>query len=198
MFGKLGVDNSGGGSDRAPRDAGISDDLCFRLDLMKATKVLMASFCFLAVGGWLFLDELKYWNEGVYGKQFFAACGCLLFAAIALPFCVRDFLRRNSVYLRLTPRGLKALGWSDELRWSEIADFSIYTQRYNGRVMNKLLYVVCNRQVVNRVCPSQWQRLGQLKDGLSGNPGLRIPVDRIAGDAHSVAELIYGFWSKHK
>lgn len=198
MFGKLGAEGTAGGSNRAARGLDMAHELCFRLDLTKTFKVLIAGLGFLAVGGWLFLDELQYWNEGFYSKWFFLACVFLVLGAICLPMGVRDLLRRDSVFLRLTPRGLTALGWADELRWSEIVDFSIYTQRVNGVVSNRTLYAVSNKQVMKRVCPSLWQRLSQVKDSLSAQPGLRIPVDRIAGDAQSVGELMYVLWSKYK
>lgn len=198
MFGKLGVNSAACGPGRTSGGLDMAHELCFRLDLTKTYKVLVAGFGFLAVGGWLFYDELLYWNEGFYSQWFFLGCVSLVLAAIALPMSVRDLLRRDSVFLRVTPRGLTALGWADELRWSEIVDFSICTQRVNGVVSNRTLYAVCNKQVVKRVCPGLWKRLAQVKDSLSAQPALRIPVDRIAGDAQSVGALMYVFWSKYK
>lgn len=198
MFGKLGVNGAAAGSGRTSAGLDMTHDLCFKLDLTKTYKAIIAGFGFLAVGGWLFYDELLYWNEGYYSTWFFLGCVSLLLAAIILPMCMRDLLRRDSVFLRVTPRGLTALGWADELRWSEIVDFSICTQRVNGVVSNRTLYVVSNKQVMKRVCPGLWQRMAQVKDSLSAQPALRIPVDRIAGDAHSVGALMYAFWCKYK
>jgi hypothetical protein len=197
MFGKSVVKGSDVGSAKI---VGLDNaqELCFRLDLTKAYKALMGGFGFLAVGGWLFNEELLYWNEGVYSQKFFLACGCLLFAPLILWISMRDLLRRDRIFLRVTPTGLKALGWADELRWSEIADFSICTQRVNGVNASRILYAVSSSLVMKRICPSLWQRVARVRSISSAQPALHIPVERISGDVNSVGALMYEFWRKYK